>query len=50
VPEAKGGQIIPKHWTLEQRNAYGKAIQGDEWLMPTPTPNFQLPKVSEKHF
>ena len=34
VPNPQQGQTILKHWSLEQRKVYYKAMQGDGWLMP----------------
>ena len=53
VPDAQWGQTILKHWNLEQRKIYYRAMQRDGWLKnPKVTKSFQqspfIRKVRER--
>ena len=45
-PNAQWGQTTPNSPSLEQRKVYFRVTQGDEWLMPSKTPN--SPKNSQQ--
>ena len=45
-PNAQRGQTPPSGQSLEQRKVYFRVTQGDEWLMPSKTPN--SPKNSQQ--